>query len=335
MVTYVIRRALYMALVLVLVSMIAFLIIQLPPGDYLTVYAANQQALGRDVDQAELAAMGKLYGLDKPVHVQYAIWIWRISRGNLGWSFNLKEKVGTLIADRLPFTVLLSSPRCCSPTCSPTCSPSRSASTRPLTSTRSPTFPFTFMGFVGLATPNFLLALIFMLLFNRWFGWSIGGLFSPEFVDAPWNWARVLDLLKHMPIPVLVIGTAGTGYLVRVMRGSLLDELARQYVITARAKGVDENTLLYKYPVRLSINPLVSTVGWALAGIVSGETITAIVLGLETTGPLLFRALLAQDMYLAGSITMLLTFMVVIGTFISDMLLVLIDPRIRYEALAS
>ena len=139
MVTYVIRRALYMALVLVLVlvSMIAFLIIQLPPGDYLTVYAANQQALGRDVDQAELAAMGKLYGLDKPVHVQYAIWIWRISRGNLGWSFNLKEKVGTLIADRLPFTVLLSSPRCCSPTCSP----SRSASTRPLTSTRSPTFP--------------------------------------------------------------------------------------------------------------------------------------------------------------------------------------------------
>ena len=195
-------------------------------------------------------------------------------------------------------------------------------------------FPFTFMGFVGLATPNFLLALIFMLLFNRWFGWSIGGLFSPEFVDAPWSWARVLDLLKHMPIPVLVIGTAGTGYLVRVMRGSLLDELARQYVITARAKGVDENTLLYKYPVRLSINPLVSTVGWALAGIVSGETITAIVLGLETTGPLLFRALLAQDMYLAGSITILLTFMVVIGTFISDMLLVLIDPRIRYEALA-
>ncbi len=330
MVNYVIRRVLYMALVLVLVSMIAFLIIQLPPGDYLTVYRANQQALGRDVDEAELAAMGKLYGLDKPVHVQYAVWIWRIARGNLGWSFNLKEKVGTLIADRLPFTVLLSLSSLLFAYVIAIPIGIYSATHQYSIAD----FSFTFMGFVGLATPNFLLALIFMLLFNRWFGWSIGGLFSPEFVDAPWSWARVLDLIKHMPIPVLVIGTAGTGYLVRVMRGSLLDELARQYVITARAKGVDEHTLLYRYPVRLSINPIVSTVGWALAGIVSGETITAIVLGLETTGPLLFRALLAQDMYLAGSITMLLTFMVVIGTFISDMLLVLIDPRIRYEAQA-
>ena len=331
MVNYVIRRVLYMALVLVLVSMIAFLIIQLPPGDYLTVYRANQQALGRDVDEAELAAMGKLYGLDKPVHVQYAVWIWRIARGNLGWSFNLKEKVGTLIADRLPFTVLLSLSSLLFAYVIAIPIGIYSATHQYSIAD----FSFTFMGFVGLATPNFLLALIFMLLFNRWFGWSIGGLFSPEFVDAPWSWARVLDLIKHMPIPVLVIGTAGTGYLVRVMRGSLLDELARQYVITARAKGVEEHILLYKYPVRLSINPIVSTVGWALAGIVSGETITAIVLGLETTGPLLFRALLAQDMYLAGSITMLLTFMVVIGTFISDMLLVLIDPRIRYEATAS
>ena len=328
MVSYVIRRALYMAVVLVVVSVIAFLIIQLPPGDYLTVYAANQEALGRDIDQAELAAMGKLYGLDKPVHVQYFVWVWGLLRGNLGWSFNLKEKVGTLIADRLPFTVMLS-----------------------LTSLifayviaipigiYSAThqysigdFTFTFMGFVGLATPNFLLALIFMLLFNRWFGLNVGGLFSPEYIGAAWSWAKFIDLLKHLPIPVLVIGTAGTGYLVRVMRGSLLDELARQYVITARAKGVSEHTLLYKYPVRLSVNPIVSTVGWALAGIVSGETITAIVLGLETTGPLLFRALLAQDMYLAGGITLLLTFLVVIGTFISDLLLMLLDPRIKYEA---
>ena len=296
MVNYVIRRVLYMALVLVLVSMIAFLIIQLPPGDYLTVYRANQQALGRDVDEAELAAMGQLYGLDKPVHVQYAVWIWRIARGNLGWSFNLKEKVGTLIADRLPFTVLLSLSSLVFAYVIAIPIGIYSATHQYSIAD----FSFTFMGFVGLATPNFLLALIFMLLFNRWFGWSIGGLFSPEFVDAPWSWARVLDLIKHMPIPVLVIGTAGTGYLVRVMRGSLLDELARQYVITARAKGVEEHTLLYKYPVRLSINPIVSTVGWALAGIVSGETITAIVLGLETTGPLLFRALLAQEHVLGG-----------------------------------
>ena len=328
MVSYVIRRALYMVVVLVVVSVVAFLIIQLPPGDYLTVYAANQEALGRDVDQAELAAMGKLYGLDKPVHVQYFVWVWGFLRGNLGWSFNLKEKVGTLIADRLPFTVMLSLASLvfayviAIPIGIYSATHQYSAGD----------FAATFMGFVGLATPNFLLALIFMLLFNRWFGLNVGGLFSPEYIAAAWSWAKFIDLLKHLPIPVLVIGTAGTGYLVRVMRGSLLDELARQYVITARAKGVAERTLLYKYPVRLSVNPIVSTVGWALAGIVSGETITAIVLGLETTGPLLFRALLAQDMYLAGSITMLLTFLVVIGTFISDLLLVLIDPRIRYEA---
>ena len=328
MVSYVIRRALYMAVVLVVVSVVAFLIIQLPPGDYLTVYAANQEALGRDVDQAELAAMGKLYGLDKPVHVQYFVWVWGLLRGNLGWSFNLKEKVGTLIADRLPFTVMLSLASLvfayviAIPIGIYSATHQYSAGD----------FAATFMGFVGLATPNFLLALIFMLLFNRWFGLNVGGLFSPEYIDAAWSWAKFIDLLKHLPIPVLVIGTAGTGYLVRVMRSSLLDELARQYVITARAKGVAERVLLYKYPVRLSVNPIVSTVGWALAGIVSGETITAIVLGLETTGPLLFRALLAQDMYLAGSITLLLTFLVVIGTFISDLLLMLIDPRIRYEA---
>lgn len=328
MVSYVIRRALYMAVVLVVVSVVAFLIIQLPPGDYLTVYAANQEALGRDVDQAELAAMGKLYGLDKPVHVQYFVWVWGLLRGNLGWSFNLKEKVGTLIAERLPFTVMLSLASLIFAYVIAIPIGIYSATHQYSVGD----FAATFMGFVGLATPNFLLALIFMLLFNRWFGLNVGGLFSPEYIDAAWSWAKFIDLLKHLPIPVLVIGTAGTGYLVRVMRGSLLDELARQYVITARAKGVGERTLLYKYPVRLSVNPIVSTVGWALAGIVSGETITAIVLGLETTGPLLFRALLAQDMYLAGSITLLLTFLVVIGTFISDLLLMLIDPRIRYEA---
>ena len=275
--------------------------------------------------------MGKLYGLDKPVHVQYAVWIWRIARGNLGWSFNLKEKVGTLIADRLPFTVLLSLSSLLFAYVIAIPIGIYSATHQYSIAD----FSFTFMGFVGLATPNFLLALIFMLLFNRWFGWSIGGpVLAGVRRCAVELGAGARPAQAQCRSPVLVIGTAGTGYLVRVMRGSLLDELARQYVITARAKGVDEHTLLYRYPVRLSINPIVSTVGWALAGIVSGETITAIVLGLETTGPLLFRALLAQDMYLAGSITMLLTFMVVIGTFISDMLLVLIDPRIRYEAQA-
>jgi len=167
-----------------------------------------------------------------------------------------------------------------------------------------------------------------MFIFYKYFGLSARGLFSPHYQLAPWSVAKVIDMLKHLPIPVIVIGTAG---LIRVMRGCLLDELRKQYVITARAKGVAERVLLFKYPVRVAINPVISTIGWELPGIVSGETITAIVSSLPTTGPLLFRALMAQDMYLAGSTVMFLTFLTVVGTFISDLLLVWVDPRIRFE----
>ena len=192
-------------------------------------------------------------------------------------------------------------------------------------------YAFTVVGFAGLATPNFLFALVLMLLLNRYFGISPGGLFSPEFQVAPWSLGKIWDMMKHLPIPIIVIGTAGTAGLIRIMRGSLLDELGKQYVITARAKGVAERTLLFKYPVKLAVNPIVSTIGWILPGIISGETITAIVLSLPTTGPLLLTALIGQDMYLAGSTVMILSFLTVIGTLLSDLLLVWVDPRIRYE----
>ncbi|MBA7626918.1 Inner membrane ABC transporter permease protein YejB [subsurface metagenome] len=192
-------------------------------------------------------------------------------------------------------------------------------------------YGFTVAGFAGLATPNFLLALVLMFVFYKYFGLSAGGLFSPAYQLAPWSLAKVLDMLKHLPIPIIVIGTAGTAELIRVMRGCLLDELRKQYVITARAKGVSERALLFKYPVRIAINPIISTIGWTLPYIISGETITAIVLSLPTTGPLLFQALMTQDMYLAGSTIMFLAVLTVIGTLISDILLVWVDPRIRYE----
>jgi peptide/nickel transport system permease protein len=190
---------------------------------------------------------------------------------------------------------------------------------------------FTFFGFLGLATPNFLLALVLLFIGYRYLGASIGGLFSPEFIQAPWSWARVVDLLKHIWIPIVVIGTAGTAGLIRVMRGNLLDELQKQYVITARAKGVGERKLLFKYPVRVALNPFVSTIGWTLPAIISGETITAVVLNLPTVGPLLLRALTSQDMYLAGTFLFFQSVLTVIGTLVSDILLSILDPRIRFE----
>ena len=196
-------------------------------------------------------------------------------------------------------------------------------------------YSFTTLGFVGLATPNFLLALILMFLFYRYFNWSVGGLFSPEYQLAPWSLGKVIDLLKHLPIPLLVIGTAGAASLIRIMRATLLDELSKQYVITARAKGVAERRLLFRYPVRVAINPVVSTIGWLLPETISGATLTAIVLSLPTVGPLLLRALEAQDMLLAGSMVMLLSALGILGTLISDLLLVVVDPRIRFERQAT
>jgi len=316
-----------MIIILWVISIVAFVIIQLPPGDYLTSYLMQLETRGAKIDIEELTLLRKQYGLDLPIHLRYFKWMWKMLHGDFGKSLEWNRPVSELIAERMPLTMIIS------------------LFTLIFTyivaipigiysATRQYSiedYTFTVIGFVGLATPNFLLALILMLLFYKWFGLSIGGLFSSQYVEAAWSVGKFVDMLKHLPIPIIVVGTAGTAWLIRVMRGCLLDELRKQYVITARAKGVAERTLLFKYPVRLALNPIISTIGWQLPAIISGGTITAVVLSLPTMGPLLFRALMSQDTYLAGSVIMFLGFLTVIGTFISDILLVWLDPRIRYE----
>jgi len=327
MLSYIIRRSLYMIIILLVVSVTAFIIIQLPPGDYLTTLIERLEAQGIVVDRERMRSLEKQYGLDLPVYGQYFKWMWNMLHGDFGRSFQWNEPVSMLIGERLPLTITISIL-----TLLFVYAVSIPIGIYSATHQYSiGDYTFTVAGFAGLAIPNFLLALVLMFFFYKYFGLSAGGLFSLEYQIAPWSLGKIIDMLKHLPIPIIVIGTAGTAGLIRVMRGCLLDELQKQYVITARAKGVSERGLLFKYPVRVAINPIVSTIGWTLPSIVSGETITAIVLSLPTTGPLLFRALIAQDMYLAGSTVMFLTFLTVIGTLISDILLVWIDPRIRYE----
>jgi len=327
MLSYLIRRFLYMILILLLVSVVAFIIIQLPPGDYLTSYIIQLEEMGQKVDESQIVSLKKQYGLDLPIYLQYFKWMWKMLHGDLGKSFEWNKPVSELIGERLMLTVIISLF-----TLIFTYAVAIPIGIYSATHQYSlGDYTFTVIGFAGLATPNFLFALVLMFMFYKYFGLSVGGLFSSQYQLAPWSAGKFIDMLKHLPIPIIVIGTAGTAGLIRVMRGCLLDELRKQYVITARAKGVAERALLFKYPVRVAINPIISTIGWTLPGIVSGETITAIVLSLPTTGPLLYRALMCQDMYLAGSTVMFLTFLTVIGTLVSDLLLVWIDPRIRYE----
>ncbi len=316
-----------MIIILLAVSVVSFIIIQLPPGDYLTYYMQRLKASGVEVGEAQIRSLERQYGLDLPVYAQYFKWMWKMLHGDFGRSFQWNRPVSELIAERLPLTVTISILTLFF--IYAVAIPIGIYSATHQYSIGD--YGFTVFGFAGLATPNFLLAIILMFVFYKYFGLSAGGLFSVEYQIAPWSVGKFLDMLKHLPIPIIVIGTAGTASLIRVMRGCLLDELGKQYVITARAKGVAERALLFKYPVRVAVNPIISTIGWTLPRIVSGETITAIVLSLPTTGPLLFSALLAQDMYLAGSTIMFLSSLTVIGTLISDILLVWVDPRIRYE----
>lgn len=328
MLFYVIRRLLYMVIILFLLSVVAFVIIQLPPGDYVTAYVAEMQSMrGERLGEEEIIALRKIYGVDRPMYVQYSKWLWKLSHGNFGMSLQLQRPVIDLIAERLPLTVLI----CILATIFTYAVGMPIGIYSAIRQYSIGDYFSTVFGFIGLAVPNFLLALILMFLFYKYFGFSIGGLFSLHYMDASWSIGKFIDMLKHLSIPVIVIGTPGAAALIRTMRGCLLDELRKQYVITARAKGLEERTLLFKYPVRVAINPIISTIGWTLPWLISGGTITSIVLGLPTMGPLLFEALLKQDMELAGSILMILSFLTVIGTFISDILLVLLDPRIRYE----
>jgi len=326
MLSYILRRCIYMVITLSVLSVVSFIIIELPPGDFLSYYVAEVQAQGITLSDSEIVALRKQYGLDLPLYQRYFKWMERMLHGDFGVSFRWNRPVKDLLAEALPLTVMISLL-----TLFFTYLVAIPIGIYSATHQYSiGDYSFTVFGFAGLATPNFLLALILMFFSYKYFGLSIGGLFSSEYMDKAWSIGKFVDMLKHLPIPIVVVGTAGTAELIRIMRGCLLDELGKQYVITARAKGVAERTLLFKYPVRVALNPIISRIGWIFPQIISGAVITAIVLSLPTTGPLLYGALIAQDMYLAGSIVMLLSFFTVIGTLISDILLVWLDPRIQY-----
>lgn len=328
MLAYIIRRVLTLIPILFLISLVSFFVIELPPGDFVSFQIENLRSSGVDVSDEEAERLTRQYGLDQPAYGRYFKWMRNILLdGNLGWSFQWQRPVNDLLAERLPLTILFSvlalivSWIIAIPIGIYSATHQYSVSD----------YIFTFFGFIGLATPGFLLALVLAWFFFRFFDFSALGLFSTEYIEEPWSWAKFVDMLKHLALPVILIGLASTGGTIRVMRANLLDELKKPYVVTARAKGVKELRLLFKYPVRLAINPIISTIGWILPGIVAGEVLISIVLGIQTVGPLLLRSVLAQDMFLAGSIVMVLSTLTVIGSLISDIALVWLDPRIRYE----
>ncbi len=328
MLQYIIKRLLLLPLLLFIFSVFSFVIIQAPPGDFVTAYIAELATSGSSMDHVQIDALRQLYGLDQPMHIQYLKWMGRILRGDLGVSLDWQRPITQLIGERLLLTLALG------------------AFTFGFTwvvaipigilsATRQYSFLdyfFTVFNYFGVATPTFMTALVLMWLAFSYFGISVTGLFSPEYVDAPWTWGRLLDLLKHMWLPAVILGMDGTARLARVMRANLLDELKKPYIEMARAKGLSEFRLVLKYPVRLALNPLVSTIGWYLPLLFSGSVIVATVMNLPTIGPMLLRALTSQDMFLAGSIILIYCCLAIIGTLLSDILLVWLDPRIRMEA---
>ena len=327
MVGYILRRLLIAMGTVWVISVISFAIIQLPPGDYVTSYIAQLMATGTLVTQEEAENLRIQYGLHQPLYAQYARWVWLMLQGNFGVSMEWQRPVLEVIGDRLLLTALLAFAAVIFTWILAIPIGIYSA----VRQYSIGDYIFTFIGFIGLAVPSFLVALVVMYLTFAYFGASIGGLFSTEYLDAPWSLARVWDLCKHLWVPALILGTAGTAQLVRILRANLLDELRKPYVVTARAKGLSELRTILKYPVRVALNPFISTIGYTLPFLVSGSIIVSIVLSLPTVGPLLLKALIAQDMFLAGTIVLLLGLMTVIGTLISDILLVWIDPRIRLE----
>ena len=318
MLTYVVRRLLLAVLTMWAVSVLAFVIIQLPPGDYVTSYIAQMSASGSVVSQAAADTLREQYGLNKPLWVQYVRWMRLALQGNFGMALEWGKPVSEVIGDRLWLTMAVS--------------------IGAILLTWALALPIgiysavrqysvgdyvaTFVGFIGLAIPGFMLALIVMYLGFTLFNANVGGLFSDEYAQAPWTLAKAWDLAKHLPVPAIILGLAGTAQLVRILRANLLDELGKPYVMTARARGLS---------VRVALNPFASTIGYLLPYMVSGSIIVSLVLSLPTVGPLLLRALIAKDMFLAGTIVLLLGALTVVGTFLSDLLLMWIDPRIRFE----
>ena len=312
---------------LLVISFIIFVIIQLPPGDYLETYIAELESQGESVDPDKIAFLRKEYGLDQPFLIQYFTWISGFVQGNFGYSFEFELPVRDVVGDRIWLTVLVSFVT--------------------VLFTWAIAFPIgiysathqyswgdyglSLLGFIGLATPNFLLALIMLYLANIWFGTSIGGLMDPKYLDQPWSWDKFKSVLEHLWIPVVVIGTSGTAGMIRRIRANLLDELEKQYVLTGKAKGLPPGKLLRKYPLRMSLNFFIADIGSLLPSIISGAEVVAIVLSLPTTGPMLLTSLQSQDMYLAGTFLMFLAILTVIGMLISDLLLAWLDPRIRLQ----
>ncbi len=327
MLSYIIQRTLRMIPLFFLMSVIAFTVIQLPPGDYLTEHINRLRMSGRDVDEAEISRLEKLYALDKPMPEQYFKWISNIVlRGDFGLSFQWNRPVNEVIGDKIPLTFLIAF-------LSVIFTWIVALPIGIYSAVKQYTLAdyfFTLMGFIGLAVPGFLLAMVIMYVAYARFGIRVGGLFSPEYELAPWSMAKFLDMLTRVWVPVVILGIGGTANIIRIMRATMLDELRTQYVRVARAKGLSEFAVLMKYPLRIAINPFISTIGWLLPWFISGGTVVNIVLNLPTAGPVLWRAMMSQDMFLAGSYILIIGTMTLIGTLISDILLAVLDPRIRF-----
>jgi len=327
MLHYIIKRVLLMIPTLLVISMVTFAIIQAPPGDYLESYIAELESQGESVDKDKIAFLRQQYGLDKPITLQYVHWLGGMLQGDFGYSFEFDMPVSRVVGDRMQLTILVS--------------------LATIFFTWLIAFPIgiysathqyswgdyglTFLGFLGLATPNFLLALVMLYFANVYFGTSIGGLMAEQYIGQPWSLGKLSSVLQHLWIPVVVIGTSGTAGMIRRLRANLLDELQKQYVTTARAKGLPRARLILKYPLRLALNFFIADIGAVLPSIISGAEITAVVLSLPTTGPMMLNALQSQDMYLAGSFLMFLSTLTVVGVLVSDLALTLLDPRIRLQ----
>ena len=328
MLTFIVRRLTTFIPMMFLMSVVAFALIQAPPGDFLSDYVVQLQNQGEYADPGELESLRKQYGLGEPMYVQYAKWVWGVMRWDFGKSLEMRVSVNDLINERLSLTIILG-------LFTVVFTWTLAIPIGIISAVRQYSwidYIFTFLSYLGVGTPNFLLALVIMWMVFAYFGMSITGLFSPDYVEAPWSVGKVVDMLKHIWVPMLILGTDGTARLTRIMRANLLDELNKPYVETARAKGLPEWQLIMRYPVRIAVNPIVSTIGWTLPQLFSGSLIVATVMSLPTLGPLLLRALYTQDMFLAGSIILILTALTLIGTLISDVVLALIDPRIRIGA---
>lgn len=325
MLRFILRRLLLMVPTLVAVSIIAFTIIQLPPGDFLTSYIASLGETGEVASEAELAALKTAYGLDKPVHIQYLMWMGGVLTGDFGRSMLWSRPVADILLERLPYSMMIS-----------VTAIFIVWTFGVVIGTYSATHQYsvgdyvaTFVGFIGISIPPFLIALVALWLIFQYTGQAAIGLFSSEYQLAPWSPAKVWDLISHLWVPALMVGAAGTASLIRTIRANLLDELGKPYVMVARAKGLTRRHVLFRYPFRIAINPAISTVGYMLPLLVSGELLVSMVLGLPTISPVFVESLLTQDMYLAGSVVLILSFLTIVGTLISDILLAWVDPRVR------